>query len=37
MGAVFEAEQDQPRRNVALKVIRTGLMTADVLERFERE
>ena len=25
MGAVYEAEQDQPRRTVALKVIRSGL------------
>jgi len=37
MGAVFEAEQEQPRRTVALKVIRTGLLTAEVLYRFERE
>jgi tetratricopeptide (TPR) repeat protein/predicted Ser/Thr protein kinase len=37
MGSVFEAEQDQPRRTVALKVIRTGLPTADVLRRFDRE
>ena len=37
MGAVFEAEQEQPRRTVALKVIRTGLLTAEVLQRFDRE
>jgi tetratricopeptide (TPR) repeat protein len=37
MGCVFEAEQEQPRRTVALKVIRTGLLTADVLQRFDRE
>src|SRR5215831_1914863 len=37
MGCVFEAEQEQPRRTVALKVIRAGLLTADVLQRFDRE
>jgi tetratricopeptide (TPR) repeat protein len=37
MGSVFEAEQEQPRRTVALKVIRTGLLTTDVLQRFDRE
>ncbi len=37
MGCVFEAEQDQPRRIVALKVIRTGLLTAQVLQRFAQE
>src|SRR5215813_12736651 len=37
MGAVFEAEQEQPRRTVALKVIRTGLLTAETLHRFEKE
>jgi predicted Ser/Thr protein kinase len=37
MGSVFEAEQEQPRRTVALKVIRTGLLTSGVLQRFDRE
>src|SRR5271166_5348176 len=34
MGAVYEAEQDNPRRHVALKVIRSGLLAPDVLKRF---
>ncbi|QDV05274.1 Serine/threonine-protein kinase PknB [Planctomycetes bacterium Poly30] len=37
MGTVYEAEQDQPRRTVALKVIRLGLLTPDLLRRFELE
>lgn len=37
MGMVYEAEQDQPRRHVALKVIRPGLASAQMLRRFERE
>ena len=37
MGAVFEAEQEQPRRTVALKVIRSGLAQPDLLRRFEKE
>ncbi len=37
MGAVYEAEQDNPRRPVALKVIRPGLVSPAVLERFARE
>src|ERR1700722_8277780 len=37
MGAVFEAEQEQPRRTVALKVIRTGFVNTELLRRFERE
>lgn len=37
MGAVYEAEQTQPRRRVALKVIRTGLSTAAALKRFAQE
>ncbi|MBZ5601218.1 MAG: serine/threonine-protein kinase [Acidobacteriia bacterium] len=37
MGAVFEAEQDLPRRTVALKVIRTGLVTPEALRRFQKE
>lgn len=37
MGAVYEAEQDEPRRLVALKVIRPGLITPALLRRFRRE
>lgn len=37
MGVVYEAEQDQPRRIVALKVIKPGLANAELLRRFERE
>ncbi|MEM7249579.1 MAG: protein kinase [Acidobacteriota bacterium] len=37
MGEVFEAEQEHPRRRVALKVMRPGLMSAELLKRFERE
>jgi non-specific serine/threonine protein kinase/serine/threonine-protein kinase len=37
MGTVYEAEQDSPRRRVALKVVRSGLSTREMLKRFERE
>src|SRR5881392_3874367 len=37
MGAVYEAEQDQPRRTVALKVIKPGLASPALLRRFEQE
>jgi len=37
MGTVYEAIQDQPRRQVALKVLKTGLASADALRRFEHE
>jgi serine/threonine protein kinase len=37
MGAVYEAEQDNPRRLVALKIVRPGLARAETLRRFERE
>jgi tetratricopeptide (TPR) repeat protein len=37
MGTVYEAEQDQPRRLVALKVIKPGLAAGDRLWRFEHE
>ncbi len=37
MGAVYEAEQDNPRRTVALKVIRSGLASDQVLRRFRLE
>jgi WD40 repeat protein len=37
MGTVYEAEQDNPRRPVALKVIRAGLVLPAVLKRFAHE
>src|SRR6478609_10840825 len=37
MGAVYEAEQDQPRRTVALKVIKAGMANPAMLKRFEQE
>ena len=37
MGVVYEAEQDNPRRTVALKVINAGVASASVLRRFEYE
>ena len=37
MGIVYEAEQEHPQRRVALKVIRPGMVPADVLRRFEHE
>ena len=37
MGAVYEAEQEHPRRTVALKVIKPGLTNPELLRRFERE
>jgi tetratricopeptide (TPR) repeat protein len=37
MGIVYEAEQEQPRRTVALKVIRPGLATPERLWRFQHE
>ena len=37
MGAVYEAEQDQPRRTVALKVIKPGLAGPELLRRFAQE
>ena len=37
MGTVYEAEQEEPRRVVALKVIKLGLATPDRLRRFRRE
>src|SRR5689334_6476372 len=37
MGAVYEAEQEQPRRTVALKVIKPGLASPQLLRRFEQE
>ncbi|MBI1849909.1 MAG: protein kinase, partial [Planctomycetes bacterium] len=37
MGAVFEAEQENPRRVVALKVLHPSVATASTRHRFERE
>ena len=37
MGMVYEAEQDTPRRRVALKVVRMDLLTPEALARFELE
>src|SRR5262249_54983221 len=37
MGAVYEAEQDNPRRPVALKVVRPGLVSPGLLKRFAQE
>ncbi|MBP7147023.1 MAG: serine/threonine protein kinase [Acidobacteria bacterium] len=37
MGAVFEAQQEHPRRTVALKVIRAGFLGRGALRRFEVE
>lgn len=37
MGIVYEAEQEEPRRRVALKVVATGLASPSLLERFRLE
>ncbi len=37
MGTVYEAEQENPRRTVALKVIRPGLASEQILRRFRLE
>jgi hypothetical protein len=37
MGAVYEAEQEKPRRTVALKVIKPDLAGPELLRRFELE
>jgi tetratricopeptide (TPR) repeat protein/predicted Ser/Thr protein kinase len=37
MGVVYEVEQEKPRRTVALKVIKPGLASAELLRRFEQE
>jgi eukaryotic-like serine/threonine-protein kinase len=37
MGIVYRAEQQNPQRIVALKVIRVGIASAEHLRRFERE
>lgn len=37
MGVVYQAEQDDPRRRVALKVIREGFASRETQRRFRRE
>jgi tetratricopeptide (TPR) repeat protein len=37
MGTVYEAEQEEPRRVVALKVVKFGLATPERLRRFRQE
>jgi serine/threonine protein kinase/Flp pilus assembly protein TadD len=37
MGSVYEAEQDRPRRHVALKVIRAAWASSELTRRFELE
>src|SRR5678815_3816942 len=37
MGSVYEAEQEHPRRTVALKIIKPGTSNAELLRRFEQE
>jgi hypothetical protein len=37
MGVVYEGEQEEPRRTVALKVIKPGLASPELLRRFEQE
>ena len=37
MGAVYEAEQDNPRRTVALKVLKSAFATPRLLRRFAHE
>src|SRR5262245_50444136 len=37
MGSVYEAEQEHPRRTVALKIIKLGMTSPELLRRFEQE
>ena len=37
MGVVYEAEQEQPRRRIALKILRTPFLSDDLRSRFKRE
>ena len=37
MGVVYAAQQDHPRRTVAIKVLRRGFRHPEILKRFERE
>lgn len=37
MGIIYEAEQESPRRRVALKVLRAGMIGRSMLKRFQHE
>ena len=37
MGTVYEAQQENPRRTVALKVLRSGIASRTAMSRFDRE
>jgi serine/threonine protein kinase len=37
VGVVYAAQQEHPRRTVAIKVLRRGFRRAEILRRFERE
>jgi len=37
MGVVYAAQQDRPRRTVAIKVLRGGFRHPEIVKRFERE
>ncbi len=37
MGTVYEAEEQHPRRTVALKVVKPGWVSTELLRRFELE
>ncbi len=37
MGIIYEAQQASPRRRVALKILRPGLVGRDMLKRFQHE
>jgi hypothetical protein len=37
MGIVYQAEQDHPRRTVALKLLKAGVASPEQLHRFDRE
>src|SRR5262245_34086874 len=37
MGVVYAAQQDRPRRAVAIKVLRRGFRHPEILQRFEHE
>ena len=37
MGIVYEAEQEHPKRTVALKIVSAGLASPELLRRFEHE
>lgn len=37
MGVVYRASQESPRREVALKLIRPGMVTGSLLKRFQLE